>query len=113
MIKGCPFLYQARNGTVFHVNEDGVQEIESWPSNTGIVAFVDGDKRHNSDYEPHDMLFKDRVQIIMASSPKGTMAQWIWQKQDGHITTIATNLWSASELFIAGFVLGLLLTMLD
>ena len=110
MIKGCPFLYQARNGTVFHVNENGVQAIESWPSNTGIVAFVDGD---NSDYEPHDMLFKDGVQIIMASSPKGTMAKWIRQKQYGHITTIATNLWSASELFIAGLVLGLLLTMLD
>jgi len=107
MIKGRPFLYQACNRTVFHVNENGVQAIESWLSNTDIVAFVDGDK----DYEPHDMLLMDRVQIILVSSPKGAGAKWI--RQEGYIQTIACKLWSARELLIAGFVLGLLLSMFD
>jgi len=107
MIEGRPFLYQACNRTVFYVNENGVEAIQSWPSNTDIVAFVDGDK----DYEPHDMLIMDRVQIILASSPKGAGAKWI--RQEGYIRTIACKLWSARELLIAGFVLGLLLSMLD
>jgi len=110
MIEGRSFLYQAQNKTVYHVNEKGVDVIKSWPSDKDIVAFVDGDE---TGYEPDHMLRKLRVQIILAASPKGAKARWIQQKQTGHIQIIATNLWSPQELFIAGFVLGLLLSMLD
>jgi len=109
MIEGRPFLYQARNGTVYHVNEEGIQAIQSWRSDEHIVAFVDGDKKG---YEPNDMLLLNgKVQIILASSPKGGANDWI--KQAGSVDALATELWSPRELFIAGSVLGLLLSALD
>jgi hypothetical protein len=74
MIKGRPFLYQATKGIVHRVDEKGVQAISSWPSNENIVACVDDDK---NDYVPHDILLKDGGQIILASSSKGTRANWI------------------------------------
>jgi len=106
MIEGRPFLYQAQDGTVYYVNEKGVQPIEFWSSNEYIVAFVDGDRN-----EPDYMLLREGVQIILASAPKGARAKWI--KQTGFARTVATKLWTPRELFIAGFVLGLLLSMLD
>jgi len=108
MIQGCPFLYQATNGTVYHVHEKGVQAIESWLSNEKIVAFVDGDKE---DHQPDDMLMAHEVQIVLASPPKGAHQQWMKQKPGG--TVLATKLWSAHELFLTGFVLGLLHSALD
>ena len=108
MIEGCPFLFQDTGGTVYHVNENGVNSIWSWPSKEYIVAFIDGDKKN---YEPKKMICKRPVQIIMASSPKGTEGDWI--KQEGGVTTLATELWSLRELFLTGFVLGLLLPTLD
>ena len=108
MIEGRPFLYQDREGTVYHINENGVQAIRSWPLDINIVAFVDGDKRGA---EPRSMLWQDNVRIILASSPKGTQTSWAKQRE-AEIKIIATTPWSDLELFIAGFVLGLLLSML-
>jgi len=107
MIEGQPFLYQARNGIVYHVNEKGVQVIGSWPSSEDIVAFVDGDK---DGHEPADMLLQDNVRIILASPPKVATARWVQQRPD--IKIITTELWSCREVFVAGFVLRLLLSML-
>ena len=100
MIKGRSFLYQDLGGTVYHINENGVRAIQSWPSGE-IVAFVDGDK---DEYEPSDMLFQDSVQIIIATSPKGSTGKWI--EQAGGVDAIVTELWSPHELFQAGFVYG-------
>jgi len=109
MIEGRPFLYQAKDGTVYHVHEKGVQPIESWSSNEDIVAFVDGDKEG---YKPNNMLIpRRRVKIVLASSPKG--ANKPWMKDKGRVTTLATTLWSPQELFLTGFVLGLLHSAFD
>jgi hypothetical protein len=102
MIEGVPFLYQARDGTVYHVNEKAVQVIQLWPHNEPIVAFVDADKKG---YEPHHMLLVNgNVRIILASSPKVKGLGWI--KQSGSVDVIATELWSPRELFNCGYVLG-------
>jgi len=103
MIEGRSFLYQGLDRTVYHINENGVQAIQSWSSDE-IVAFVDGDMES---YEPSLMLLDDRVQIILASTPEGANGKWI--KQAGDVKVIATELWSPHELFLAGFVLGILL----
>ena len=108
MIEGRPFLYQASDGTVYHVNENGVEAIQVWLSDEVIVAFVDGDEKN---YDPKHMLRRDTVQIILASSLSGTDRGWM--KQVGGVTTFATELWSLHELFLTGFVLGLLLSTLD
>jgi len=76
--------------------------IESWSSKEEIVAIVDCDKG----YEPNHMLMRRRVQIVLASSLKG--ANQPWMKQTALVTVLATKLWSARELFLTGFVLGLL-----
>jgi len=109
MIEGRSFLYQAQNKIVYHVNDGGVKAIQTWSSSENIVAFVDGDE---AGYEPDHILRKLGVQIILASSPKGATARWVSQRQD-HINIIAIDLWSFRELFITGFVLGLLLSMID
>ena len=108
MIDGCPFLYQASNRSVYYVNEDGVQAIQSWTSTAEIVAFVDG---YAGNYDPRDILCKNTVQIILSSSPRG--AHRSWTKRAVNVETLAFKLWSFRELFLAGFVLGLLLAMLD
>jgi len=108
MIEGCPFLYQASNGYVYFVNENGLHAIRSWSSDEEIVAFVDVGR---TNYNPNDILYEPTVQIILASSPKG--ANQRWTKRAGGVTKLITELWSPRELFVAGFVLGLLLSMLD
>jgi hypothetical protein len=108
MIEGCPFLYQALDGTVCHVDENGIEVIQVWLSDEVIVAFVDGDKKN---YGPKHMLRRDTVQIILATSPRG--ADRGWMKQVGGVTTFATELWSPCELFLTGSVLWLLLSTLD
>jgi hypothetical protein len=110
MIQGCPFLYQASNGAVYSVNENGVQAIRSWEphDSEGIVAFVDGNE---DNYDPNHMLRISTVQIILASSPRGANRGWI--KRAGVVLKLAIELWSPRELFLTGFVLGLLLSTLD
>ena len=110
MIEGEQFLYQAKDGTVYHVNKNGVQAIRAWhpEEREHIVALVDGD---SEDYEPKDMLTHERVKIILAVSPKGSRARWVKQASDVRI--FAPQLWSPNELFIAGSVLGLFLSTLD
>jgi len=108
MIEGREFLYQANNGTVYHVNENGVRAIRSWSSREEIVAFVDGDREN---YVPDDMFDTGTVQIIVAAPPRGASRGWIDQAND--VTIFATKLWSPRELFLTGFVLGLLLSTLD
>lgn len=108
MIEGCPFLYQAWDGTVYYVNENGVQAIQVWSSKEEIVAFVDGDE-DNSD--PKRMLCRPTVQIILVSPPRDANRRWT--KRAGDVTTLATELWSSRELFLTGFVLGLLLLTLN
>jgi len=109
MIEGRPFLYQGREGTVYYINEEGVQTNSTWPSSINIMAFVDADK---SGAEPRSILWQNNVRVILASSPKGTQTSWVKQKRPD-IKIIATELWSEIELFMAGFVLGLFLSMLD
>jgi hypothetical protein len=110
MIKGEQFLYQAKDGTVYHVNKNGVQAIRAWypEEQETIVAFVDGDR---DGYEPKDMLIHERVMIILAASPKGSTAKWV--KQADNVGVFATKLWSENEFFITGSVLGLYLSTLD
>jgi hypothetical protein len=107
MIEGRPFLYQAIEGTLYHVGEKGVEAVQSWPEEI-TVAFVDGDEK----YKPNDFLMRYPVQLIVASSPKG--ANHKWTKQTGHassITKLAVKLWSREELLLTGLVLALLSTL--
>ena len=92
MIEGRPFLYPAKGGTVYHVDENGVQAIRSWSSYEEIVAFVDGDRES---YVPDDMFDIKTVQIIVAASPRGANRGWINQASD--VTTLATELWSPRD----------------
>lgn len=108
MIEGHQFLYQALDGIVYHINKDGVRAVHSWSSNDEIVAFVDGDEGCD---RPNLILRNDKVQIILTTSPEGANKQWV--KQEGSVEVIVTEPWSADELFMAGFVLRLLLSMLD
>ena len=108
MIEGHPFIYQALDSTIYRVNEEGVQAIPYWSSNEPTVAFVDGDAK---DSQPDPSLWNNKVQIIIAVSPKGTNQKWL--KQDSHAVIIATKLWSPDELFLAGFVSRLFLSTLD
>src|SRR5579863_4451187 len=102
MIEGRPFLYQSLDGIVYHVNERGVQPIQSpWSPENVIVAFVDADKK---DHEPNSILFDDDVQIIMVSSPNGANTSWIDQA-NGQVEILIAKLWSPRELFLTGFVL--------
>jgi len=90
---------------VYHVAEKGVEVVQSWPSKETIVAFVDADKYH----EPQLSLFRDSVQIIMASPPKGTNADWTKQADLGNsITQLVTELWSYKELLLTELVIALL-----
>ena len=102
MIDGHPFLYQAIDGVVYHVADD-VTAVASWSSIEPIIAFVDGD---NGEYAPNWFLRDPCVQIIMASSPKGTQHRWL--KQAGHlehVAKLAADLWSPREFYLTGFVL--------
>ncbi len=112
LITGRPFLYQTKEGSVYHVTQNGVAAIESWSSKTHIVAFVDGDK---GDYEPQKFLFASFVQIIVVSSPKGADQPWVKQASPSTtiITKFATCLWSPCEVFLTGLVSAFLLSTLD
>ena len=100
MIEGHPFLFQPRNGIVYHVTEHGVKMVSSWSSNEGIVAFVNGDKMN---FEPDEIIRHPSVKLIIASSPKGTVSNWAKQLGPGaHVTEIAIQLWSPKELFLTG-----------
>ena len=106
MLEGRPFLYQAMGGTVYHVAENGVEVVRSWPSQESITAFIDGDK---GDFEPKTFLFDDFVQLVVASTPKGAYQKWT--KQTGHrslIFKLVVELWSLNEFLLTGLVLALL-----
>ena len=102
-----PFLYQAMDGTVYHINQKGVQVIRSWSSEEEIVAFVDG----NKDYEPDFILFHSKVQIVLASSPKGANQRWMPVKQIGRVKVLQLNYgraasfisWVCQSLRVASF----------
>jgi len=103
MIRGCPFLYQTVDGNVYHVS-DHVTQITPSSSleTTNLVAFVDAD---TTSYQPESILIGRHIQIILASSPKGT--KHFWPKQyPGSVLKYAMALWSVSEFFITGFVLS-------
>ncbi|KAN0103607.1 hypothetical protein V8E52_011816, partial [Russula decolorans] len=100
MIEGRPFLFQAIEGTVYHVAEKGVKVVQSWSSKETIVAFVDFDA---GDYRPNWTLIRHSVQLVVASSPEG--ANHKWTKQLGHITRLAIKLWSSEELLRTGIFL--------
>ena len=103
LIAGRPFLYQTIEGNVYHVTQNGVEEIWSyWSPKIHIVAFVDGDKGES---KPKCFLFQDSVQIIVVSYPEGANQRWI--EKVGNftiITKLATSLWSPRELFLTGLV---------
>jgi hypothetical protein len=98
MIEGRSFLFQDLERIVYHINEAGVQVMRGWSSGE-IVAFVETDEEN---YEPRTMLLENDVQIILASSPKGTAKKWT--KQIGGIYKMVTKPWLPHELFLAGFV---------
>jgi len=105
MIEGCPFLFQATRGTVYHVAEKGVQVVQSWSSIETIVAFVDADQYH----EPQPFLVHDSVRLIVASSPKGIIPVWTKRADLAQsIPQFATELWSYKELLLTGLVIALL-----
>ncbi len=109
MIEGCPFLYQAKGGAVYHVFEEGVEAVQSWSSKEGIVAFVDVDE---GDYKPEDMLICRSVQLIVASPPKGAFSKWTKQLgQASFVTQLVAKLWSYEELVLTGLVFELLSTL--
>jgi hypothetical protein len=100
-------LYQAIEGTLYHVGERGVEAVQSWPDET-TVAFVDGDENYN----PNNSLMCNPVQPIVALSPKG--ANQKWTKQIGHapsIAKLAIKPWSCEEILLTGLVLALLSTL--
>ena len=102
MIDGLPFLYQPSKGTVIHVAKEGVEVVKSWSADGTIMAFVDGDER---DYEPDYILRRRSVQLIVASSPKGTNLKWIKQLGLGaSVIQLVVDLWSQEELLITGLV---------
>ena len=115
LIEGRPFLYQTKEGDVYHVAQNGVEAVRDWPlenPKTHIMAFVDGDK---GDCEPKYFLLYPSVQIIVATS-RGVNQKWLWQLQSNHeiiFTELATDLWSLRELFLTGLVLAFLLSTLD
>jgi|HubBroStandDraft_5_1064220.scaffolds.fasta_scaffold556139_1 hypothetical protein len=103
MIEGHPFLYQARGGTVFHVGKEGVKVIKSWSSDEKIAALIDGDEISSA---PKYILHRPFVQLIVATSPKGTLPTWSKQLGSGsHVTQLAVKLWSYEELLLTGLVL--------
>ena len=104
MISGCPFLHQTLAGNVYHIS-DVITQITPSSSleTTNIVAFVDADTKS---YEPQSILNKPHIQIILASSPKGTKQSWLKQYQ-GSVLKYAMALWSPIEFFITGFVVSL------
>ena len=109
MIEGRPFLYQTIGPVVFHVDEKGVEMVQSWSSQEPIVAYIDGDE---GDSKPEGFLVCSTVQLVVASPPKGAYKKWT--KQTGHatyITKLVTKLWSRKELFLTGLVLSLLSTL--
>ena len=75
MIAGTPFLYQTINGTVYHVS-DAIIAINTWQARKAIVAFVDADR---AVVEPREIIRQPSVQIIAASSPRGTRQSWLKQ----------------------------------
>ena len=102
MVDGHPFLYQAMDGVIYHVADD-VTAMSSWSSTEPIVAFVDGD---GGDYGPKWSLRQSHVQIILASSPKGTTHSWLRQASPNtRVTLLAADLWSPHELYMTGYVL--------
>jgi hypothetical protein len=107
IINGRPFLYQTMHGAVYHVSRT-VTLIDSWPSNKGITAFIDGDQTYRDSCVPKSFLVSRYVQLIVASSPEGTNQKW--QKQLGNIgfvTELVSALWSPEEFFLTGFVIPL------
>ena len=102
MIEGLPFLFQANGRTVYHIAKEGVEVIQSWLPDGPILAFVNGDER---DFKPNNILRDDSVQLIVASSPKGTYLTWTKQLGPGSfVTPIAIKLWSQKELLLTGLV---------
>ena len=72
------------------------------------MAFVDGEEDRHT---PNLMLHGGGVQLVLASSPKGAREKWTWQAR--YVRVIVTELWSPQELFLAGFVIRLLLSTLN
>ena len=107
LIAGRPFPYQTTDGTVYHVTHNGVEAIRlSWLPEAPIMAFVDGDKGYT---EPRDIIRHSSVQIVMATSPKGSYQPWLKQLLLGSITCfteLAISLWSPCELFLTGLILA-------
>ena len=68
MIDSRPFLYQDLAGTVYHVS-DAITIVNSWGSNSPIIAFINADKTLA---EPQEFLRQPSVRVIVATSPRGT-----------------------------------------
>ena len=75
---GCPFLCQTTDSLVYHVSE-AITTVNSWPLDEAIVAFVNTDE---SLCKPQRFIRRPMVQIIVASSPKGTHQNWLKQQQN-------------------------------
>jgi hypothetical protein len=63
LIAGVPFLYQDKEGTVYHVSDNGVEANSSWGPEAN-VAFVDGDSEDSRPF-----VYSPTLRITVASSP--------------------------------------------
>ena len=75
------------------------------------MAFIDADEGYT---RPKNVIRHSLVQIVVATSPKGTNQPWLKQLQGGIIqfTNLAISLWSPRELFLTGLVLAFLVSTL-
>ena len=101
LIERRPFLYQTKDGGVYHASEKGVEAVQQWSSNEPIMAFFDSDNSEMNG-EPKSCLFHYSVQIIGATSPRGAYRGWLKQIMSTKtvFTKLAIGLWSARELIV-------------
>ena len=83
--------------------DDSITLIQSYSPEEHIVAYVDAD---TASYAPNNILINRLIQIVLASSPKGTKQRWMSQ-YSRLVKTYISDLCSPGELFLTGLVISL------
>ena len=110
MIERRPFIYQTLDGDVYEVSDTCVSIDQHWSPTAPITAFLDAD---SDSFKLQPFLNRPYVQLILASSPKGTSSSYLRQlAQDGIMMRFVAALWSPNEFFLTGFVSSLLVLRL-
>ena len=110
MIQRRPFIYQTLDGDVYEVSDTCVSIDKHWSPTAPITAFLDAD---SDSFTLRPFLNHPYVQLILASSPKGTSSSYLRQlAQDGIMMRFVAALWSPNEFFLTGFVPSLLVSRL-